>query len=75
MVIVNRESGDRLKRKWEFWSLTEKVDNIYGVSFMEEVRMMVVNGESGCRLTRKLEWWLWSLTEKVDFVYRESVGH
>ncbi len=28
------------------------------MSFMEEVRMMVVNGESGCRLKRKLEWWL-----------------
>ena len=34
---------------------------------------MVVNGESGGRLQRKLEWWslkekwgLWSLTEKVQ---------
>ena len=41
MVVVNRESGDRLERKWELWSLkenrwlwslTEKVDVIYGGS-------------------------------------------
>ena len=41
MVVVNRESGDRLERKgelwslkenWWLWSLTEKVDVIYGGS-------------------------------------------
>jgi len=42
MVVVNRESGDRLERKWELWSLKE--------NWWLQV---VVNGESGCHLWRK----------------------